>query len=480
MDTWSDFPLPDGSYSDGTKPWTQQDIFGYLPTRAELSGTRSAIKYAMVPGLALFGIAGNGPHRGSRDVEGKFFVLSGTTLYQISLLGVATVIGTIPGTSRVSMTHNQIAGGNQLLIGTSSNSYLYSTVTGTLATLNIPLFSVDFLNQRFLGVDVQRRFWRYSNLADGSAGAWNTLNNESAESSPDRIVGGVVSQGEWLVFGERTIEVWVNNPSGNADFIRSQVIEKGCANANTLCRLDNTVYFLGNDLIAYRLMGYNPVPVSTKAQAAAFGLSNPAKAFAFTYEDNGYVVYYLTFQDGHTWGFDVTNQRCHRRESYGLTRWRLNTLTKSNGAWYGGDYANGRIYRLQWGLAAEGGAVLPRRIASGVLHANGNRLIVNGLRVTMQTGNAAAPLALAGHLPTAADGASVNYTYFVNGGVPPYTAALHAGELPHNLAISDVDLQSGILRLQGTISIFEHFYTWTLRVTDSTGRYVDLSDSGQF
>ena len=421
MGEWRDFALPDGSYADDTRPWTSQDVVGFLPTRAELPGARSPIKYAVCPGMELFASVGSGPIRGKRDVEGKLFVVSGNKLYQVAVSGVATELGTIPGTARVSMTHNQVAGGNQLVIGTGSNSYVWDTAAGTLTANGVGLSSVDFLNQLILGVEPQRRFFRYSGLADATS--WNTLDNESAESSPDRIVGGIVSQGEWLVFGERTIEVWSNSPTDNTSFQRGTVIEKGCANANTICRLDNTVYFLGNDLIVYRLNGYTPIPVSTKAQAAAFRACSPEKAFAFTYEDNGYVIYYLTFQDGGTWGFDVTNQRSHRRESFGLLRWRLNTLTKWDGEWYGGDYSNGNLYRLRWSYVYEGADIFPRRLRTGVPHADGNRVSIPAFRLLADTGAPPSEItlteiAISGDLPDAYVTDAGTYAYTVTGGKP--------------------------------------------------------------
>ena len=386
---WEDFPLPDGSYSDATRPWTQQDVVNYFPTLAELPGSRSRVKLEPVPGLKPYAVVGDGPHRGARDVEGRAFVVSGNQLYRVSATGVAIPIGTIPGTGFVSMTHNQVAGGNELVIGTRDNSYVYSTVTDTLTATGVGLSSVDFLGQMVLGLSTDRRFWRHSALADATS--YSDLDVYSAESAPDRIVGGIASQSEWLAFGERTIETFVNQPTENAAFQRvsGAVVEKGCANGNTIRRLDNSVFWLGDDLIVYRMQGYQPIPVSTKAMAEAFRGCDPGKAFAFTYEDHGYVIYYLTFQDGQTWGYDVTNQRWHRRESFGLDRWRLNTLFKSNGEWYGGDYSNGNLYKLEWGYMFEGQTVMRRRVRTGVMHATGNRVFVHGLKVTMDTGRAA-------------------------------------------------------------------------------------------
>ena len=473
---WTDFPLPDGAYSDETRPWTSQDICNYLPTFAEAQGTRSRCKYVTAPGLRSFAGVGDGPHRGSRDVEGKLFVVSGSTLYQVSTDGTATSRGTIPGTSRVSMTHNQIAGGNELVIATGSNSYVWDTVAETLTATGVPLLFVDFINQMIVGVDVGRRFWRYSGLAD--AKTWNALDNESAESSPDRLVGLIVSQGEVLLFGERTIEVWSNSPTDNTSFQRSTVIEKGCANGNTVCRLDNTVYFVGNDLIPYRLQGYTPVPIASKAISAQLALGNPAKLFANTWEDRGYVCYYLTAQDGRTWGYDVTCQKWHRRESFGLDRWRINTLVKWNGSWYAGDYSSGLLYRMEWGYVYEGASIMPRSIRSGVMHGDGNPVHIHALKVLVNTGakpsstDPLVPVSVTGDLADSYVGAVVTGAYTASGGVPPYAYAVTSGTFPAGLTLSTNGTYSGSPTTADS-------YSWVVTATDEVGNTATIADGAE-
>ncbi len=478
---WEDFPLPDGSYSDATRPWTQQDVVNYLPTLAELPGSRSRVKLEPVPGLKPYAVVGDGPHRGARDVEGRAFVVSGNKLYRVSSAGIAIPIGTIPGTGLVSMTHNQIAGGNQLVIGTRDNSYVYDTVTDTLTATGVGLSSVDFLGQMILGVSTDRRFWRHSALAD--AKTYSELDVYSAESAPDRIVGGIASQSEWLAFGERTIETFANSPTENAAFQRmaGAVVEKGCANGNTIRRLDNSVFWLGDDLIVYRMQGYQPIPISTKAMAAAFRECDPAKAFAFTYEDHGYVIYYLTFQDGQTWGYDATNQRWHRRESFGLDRWRLNTLFKSNGEWYGGDYSNGNLYKLEWGYMFEGQAVMRRRVRTGVMHANENRVFVHALKVVMDSGLSAsvatefpeqpAGPSITGAAPDGLTGEAYSFAYTVTPGDAPISRTVLRG----------VTLPTGWSWNEATATISAAdpsvtFISLSMRVYDTNGLYADHTD----
>jgi len=103
-------------------------LINYIPEFAENPHSRGTVKLIGAPGLQEFASAGT-KHRGARNVEGKLFVVSGTELYQIGTDGSVTDLGNIPGTGRVSMSHNQIAGGNELLIVTGSSGYIWNTVT---------------------------------------------------------------------------------------------------------------------------------------------------------------------------------------------------------------------------------------------------------------------------------------------------------------------------------------------------------------
>lgn len=482
MARWKPAPVIGGAYSDDAKAWTCQDTVNYIPVMAERPGGRSPTMLRGVPGMRTFCITGsNKPIRGARNVEGLLLVVTGTTLYKVSTKGAATAIGTIPGVGRVSMSHNQIAGGNEVAIANGQSGYVYNTVTGTLAQITDQGFpgaiSFDFIDGYITGIEPARRFAFHSNLA--AATDYNTLDRYEAEGSPDKLVGQIVDHREWWLFSERTIEPFVNTGAATNTFQRASntMIEVGCASGASIAQMDSSVFWVGNDGIVYRANGYTPQRISTQAIEQALARCNLAQCFAFTFEDRGHKIYYLTCPDGQTWGYDAATGEWHRRQSEGLTRWRINTLTKWNGVWIAGDYTNGKLYELNWDVQDEDHAVLERRRITGVLSDNQNRVTVDGVALVLDTGTAASPrlflppLKLAGDMPNLRYGDSGTFQYSESGGVLPYGAfGIAAGALPPWASMNASGLVTYNVNATGT-------WSWTVSGQDANNTIATLADT---
>lgn len=476
-----------GYYADDTLPWSCQDTVNWLPVMAEVGGTRTPSKLATPPGLKPYQRVGTGPIRGMHDLEGAQFVVSGRYLYQIGNSGVAIPIGVIPGVGRVSMTHNQFKTGYQLLVenGQGGGGYVYDSNTKAFARITDEGYpgsiSSDYLDSYLLGVEPQGRYWFHSNLADATD--YNTLDRYESEASPDKIVGLAVSQLEVVVFNQRTIEFFYNAGGATGTFQnRRQSITRGCASRHTITKLDNTLFWLGDDGIVYRLEGYSARPISTGPMHRAFAGKNWSEAFAQVWEDRGFKVYYLTFPDGMTFGYDVVSGLWTRRESFGLNRWRLSHIVRWGAKWYGGDFQDGRNWELDWDYFLEGSDPMVSERVSPVLSDNQSMLLIPSAELIFDTGQGPETIptefppqpsspTLSGDAPDTLRGiAYTDFTYTITGGESPYTVVVSSGSLPPGLAISSSGVISGTATASG-------MFKYTLRVTDAKGLWTELADS---
>jgi hypothetical protein len=386
----SPVPIVGGAYTDETRPYDQQECVNYLPEFAENAEARSPGILRGVPGLTLFVDTEADAIRGVRNVEGMLFVVADTTLYQVATDGTLTSRGTITGTDRVSMTHNQQANGYQLVIVNGPEGFVYNTATETLTQITDTDFKgsivCDFINSYITHIEPLRKFWFHSDLAD--ALSYLSTDEYEAESSPDRLVSQVVNHSEVWMFGERTTEIFVNTAAENATFERQSgtIIEQGCAARFSPVNLDNSIFWLGNDGIVYRADGYTPVRVSTHAVEQSIAESDWSEAIGMAWSDRGHKVYYLTFPNGKTWGYDAATRLWHRRASYELDVWRVQHLVFWNGQWIGGDAFNGKLYTLDWDNFTENDAPMVAMRRTPYAHASGNRIVMPCLELLMDTG----------------------------------------------------------------------------------------------
>lgn len=384
-----------GAYQDSTRSFDSQDCVNYLPESAQSPGARARGILRGLPGLTLFATAPDPEDntspamRGVRNVEGRLFVVMGQYLYEVSTAGVFTSRGTIPGTGRVSMSHQQITNGYEVIIVNGSQGYVYNTVTTTLVTITDSSFPgsfvVDFIDQYFAQVEPGRGYWFHSDLA--SATSYLSTDRYEAEASPDKIVTLIVDHREVWVLGERTIEIY-SNTGGTQPFARQDgtVIEQGCGGRYTVVQLDNSIFWLGNDGIFYRANGYTPVRISTHAVEQEISDKVWSSCYAFTWSDRGHKVIYWTFPDGLTWGYDAATGLWHRRESYQRSNWRVADMVYWNNQWISGDSYNGKLYIVDWDNYTEDDDPLVASRTIQFLHANQNEVFQNYLELVMAVG----------------------------------------------------------------------------------------------
>lgn len=299
-------------------------------------------------------LADGGTFRGYGLMRKVLYVVLSTTLYQVAANGTGTALGAIPGQGRVSITTN----GAQLTISNGSAAYVWNGTT--LAQITDP----DFPGATWLAyLDGYTIFGMpggdsFGITAINDSTDVDALDFASAESAPDDLVAGIVDHRELFLFGEESFEVWFN--SGDADFpferTGSGVGEVGCAGQFAVGKKANTVYFLGNDAIAYKLDGYNPVRISKHEQEVQFQLRAKAgtlsECVVETWTERGHAFVAFKFSDG-TFVFDEATQLWHDRGSTGLSRWQADFIAAAYGTLITG--ANGVMGELSPEVYAEFG-----------------------------------------------------------------------------------------------------------------------------
>jgi len=307
------------------------------------------------PGLRRLLSVGTGPIRGLWSYGGLAYAVSGSKLYRVTAAGVATVLGDVTGTGPVSMSDN----GTQLFIAANPDGFIYNASNGVFDQITDPDFpgaaQVGYLDGYFVFIEPNsQRVW-VTELLDGTS--VDPLDFASAEGNPDGLVGLIVDHREVWLFGEQSVEVWVN--SGNADFplerLNGAFNEVGCAATFSVAKLDNGVFWLGADDrgrgVVYRANGYTAVRISTHAvewHIQSYG--DISDAIAYSYQQDGHTFYVLTFPSAdRTWVYDVATNAWHERASFDngvLRRHRSNCQTAFNNEVWVGDFEDGRIYAL--------------------------------------------------------------------------------------------------------------------------------------
>lgn len=308
-----------------------------------------------IPGTQDFTSQGTLPVRGMHMMALYLYAVIGTTLYKFDSSGNPTSLGTILGTKPVRMADN----GAELAIHNGDTTGYVLDKTGTLS---IPLglgavSDVSFIDGYFVWTLANSDQFIISGLDDGTS--YDPLDVATAEGSPDQLVGIMNDHRELLLFGggntsTPSTEVWVD--TGNADFPFERqgnaFVERGCVDRDSISKLDNTTFFVGDDRVVYRMAGYLPLRVST--HAVENGIKDATWFRAFSYSQQGHKFYVLNTDQG-SWVYDVATQAWHERKSYGLGYYRMGCHADGWNSSLLGDNQTGKIYSVHPEINTEDG-----------------------------------------------------------------------------------------------------------------------------
>lgn len=370
-------------YSEGrSKPWSGAKLVNIF---AESSEGDKADQFAVmaIPGLSEFADIAASPVRGSHNMQGVLYTVIGTTLYSVASDGTETALGTIGGSLPVMMADN----GEELAIqGGALNNQGYVLSGGVLYTgiANLPPVSnVVYIDGYFVWTVFESDQFVVSGLADGLS--YDPLDVATVEGDPDNIVAVVNLQRELQFGGAKTFEIWFN--SGNADFPFERqgnaFIERGCADRDSLAKIDNSTHFVGDDLIVYRLNGYLPTRIST--HAIEYRIARASWFRAFVYSLEGHKTYVLNTDVG-TFAYDMATGAWAERKSLGKDNYRIATATTCYGQTIMGDAYVGRLGTPSLDVFTEFGEVIPIEIEMPSIQTDRSKATLYAFELYCETG----------------------------------------------------------------------------------------------
>jgi hypothetical protein len=192
-----------------------------------------------------------------------------------------------------------------------------------LAPAYQPAATVQYFDGYFVLEAAGTRMFFISGLNDGTQ--YSALDFATASADSDIVKAVVVYHEQLLVFCTFHTEVWWDVGNVNFPFQRydAALIARGLVAPYAVCSEDNTVFWMGDDGIFYRLEGFLPKRISTFATEHAWAqypnLYLDASCFVLNQEGHKFII--INFPSAPaTWCYDISSGLWHRRVSSG-TAW---------------------------------------------------------------------------------------------------------------------------------------------------------------
>jgi len=347
------------------------------------------------PGTLLFGSAA-GEARGIVKYGEECYVVTGTSLSKIDVNGTATTIGTVAGAGRVGIT----TGSGWIVITTGANNpgYMYDGTTFSQITdSDFPGGdTVSFIDNFFVFSSTDNDQWFISDLTSttgfGPAQMFTADQVATNIRKGDKTLNMVPDHGELFAFGDDGIDVWYNSANVDFPFDRndSAAIERGCKAKWSIAADDNTLFFLGDDLIVYRMNGYNPQrisDVSVEKALSSYPDADLKNAYGFIYTDHGHKFYQLTVPNRETWVYDVATQQWHNKKHFDLPTHHAFDYIKCYGKHLILDSrGNGQVHEMKRSYYDDNGTVLRSERNSQFVSKNDDRIRWKKVKIAMETG----------------------------------------------------------------------------------------------
>jgi hypothetical protein len=403
-------PIALESYEHPSLPLVAKRLINMM-VEATPSDARTATPVISTPTLQPYATYGTGPILAMNDdLPGRIYLVSGTHFWRLSFLpsGIQADdlgdVGSPDPTVAVGLITIAV-GQTAAVVCVTPNSFTCSHAPGDpLNQITDPAYpgarSVTFCDgyYAFSSSDNSAE-WFISQLADPSS--FDALDFVFSDAVPNVIRRLITHRGQIWSCGEGGFQIWydagssgLETTSGISYFpfreASGGVVPIGTQSPMSLCRADQSVWWLGCDGVVYRSNGYAPLRVSTHAIEAIIG-QNLTGLVAMTHAYRGHWFYCITTVDGRTLCYDISTQKWHERSTStdGTGPWRALTVAL-NGLLYG-DRIAGNLYTLGMTATEADGTEVIRHMALPPLWAGTNRAFCARVEVEMESGGPNTP-----------------------------------------------------------------------------------------
>lgn len=305
-------------------------------------------------------------------VRNRAYKYNGSTLVQIG-----TLLTNVGNVTIISDENDNV------LISDGETAYHYeqSTEQWSLPTTPTDVGTLAFIGGFGLYNEPGTAQWYWSALNDLTT--WDPLDFYTAEGESDFLVRVFVDKKEVLFLGTDTIEFW--NFVGGTDVFRyNTYAQRGCLASFSVSGEDNTVFFLANDKMVYKLDGYRPARISSHAiEEWIEAAPNPETAYAFIYTFRGHKFFVLTIPGYGTRQYDISNGLWTTCQSWGEEDWKVR-----GGHGRAVDFyltPNG-IVTLDGTVNRDEGAIVERGCVSAPIYFGGDRFTIPEIFLDVEVG----------------------------------------------------------------------------------------------
>ena len=357
-------PLGLKSYkrTNGFQP--EVELVNLVLEQDDSGGSPDNVMRLQRPGLNAFTTLG-GPIRGifqtDQVLNGAWFAVNGNMLTRFlpDLAAIGSVTGSEPVSFAATFNAVYVLGGGQVhrWDGTTFSAIaLPSDYPGT------PI-SIETINSYLIIFCSTGRFYW---LEPGTS-VVDPLNFATAESSPDGGVAVTRLIDELFFGGTVSIEPW--QPSGDLDapFQKAggRQFERGVLARDTMRRFDNSIVWVGEDLIVYRV-GSVPTRISDHGIEERLR-KRTASPTAWTFGEDGHKYYALRIPGQGTFVYDAASGGVWSEfRTPGRSVWAAHVGASSPAYTLAGDSDTSAIYRIDASVATDAGVAFPRIVSATV------------------------------------------------------------------------------------------------------------------